>query len=166
MAYTIRLTQSELYRHIQASIIQNFAFTQPSPHIYTLIILAGIPVEGKSPECLICMKYRIIILIIIISLGQIFYRILQTHHACTCARAHTHARTRMHTHVYTRAHTQPSRPSPSAAKAITIHRRPVVTASSAGIHRGAPFIAGSMVIEINSMRYPPEFPDNLEVFRV
>ena len=38
-----------------------------------LIELAGIPVKGKSSVCLICMKYRIIILIIIIiSLGQIF----------------------------------------------------------------------------------------------
>ena len=33
---------------------------------YILYILAGTPVEGKSSECLICMKYRIIILIIII----------------------------------------------------------------------------------------------------
>ena len=31
----------------------------------------------------------ILVIIIIISLGQIFYRILQTHHACTHARAHT-----------------------------------------------------------------------------
>ena len=45
------------------------------------------------------MKYRIIILIIIISLGQIFYRILQTHHACTHARVHT--RTREHTCAHT-----------------------------------------------------------------
>ena len=29
-------------------------------------LLAGVPVEGKSSVCLICMKYRIIILIIII----------------------------------------------------------------------------------------------------
>ena len=51
--------------------------------------IVGIPVEGKSSECLICIKYRIIIVIlIIISLGQIFYRMLQTDHACT------HARTR------------------------------------------------------------------------
>ena len=37
-----------------------------------LSILAGYTVEGKSSVCLICMKYRIIFLIIIIiSLGQI-----------------------------------------------------------------------------------------------
>ena len=76
-------------------------------HFVLIIIytLAGIPVEGKSSECLICMKYRIILIIIIISLGQIFYRILQTHHACTHARVHTrtraHACTRTHTHAHT-----------------------------------------------------------------
>ena len=125
------------------------------------------------------MKYRIIIVIIIISLGQIFYRILQTHHACThtcvhtrtrahaCAQhAYTRARARPHTHARTDVHTQPSPPSPSAALAIAIHRRPAVTASSAGIRRGAPFIAGSRVIEINNTRKTPAFPDNLEVFRV
>ena len=138
------------------------------------------------------MKYRIIILIIIISLGQILYRILQTHHACTHARVHTrkrahacahthastraharprahtraHARTRAHTHARTHMHTQPSPPSPCAAQAIAIHRRPAVTASSAGIHRGAPCISGSRVIEINNTSKPPEFPESLEVFRV
>ena len=36
-----------------------------------LCILAGVPVGGKSSVCLICMKYRIIILIIIIKrLGE------------------------------------------------------------------------------------------------
>ena len=102
------------------------------------------------------MKYRIIILIIIISLGQIFYRILQTHHACThacahtCAHAYTHARTHMHIHSRRRRHRPP-------------HRLSLFTAC---IHRGAPFIAGSRVIEINNTRMPPEFPDNLEVFRI
>ena len=51
------------------------------------------------------MKYRIIILIIIIiSLGQICYRILQTHHACTHARMHTRAHARIHARAHTRAH--------------------------------------------------------------
>ena len=93
-----------------------------------LIGLAGIPVEGKSSECLICMKYMILILIIIIiSLGQIFifYRILQTHHACTHARAHTrmhahacartHAFTHVRTHVRTHVHTY-------TAVAVTVRR--------------------------------------------
>ena len=88
-------------------------------------LLAGIPVEEKSSECLICMKYRIIIVIIIISLGHICYRVLQTHHACTHARVHTLtcAHARANTRAHTRAHTKPSPPSPSAAQAIAIHRR-------------------------------------------
>ena len=32
----------------------------------SLLLLAGVPVGGKSSVCLICMKYRILILIIII----------------------------------------------------------------------------------------------------
>ena len=71
----------------------------------TLFPLAGrhIPVEGKSLECLIGMEYRIIILIIMISLGQIFYHILQTHHAC----AYTYVRTACactHSRIHVRAH--------------------------------------------------------------
>ena len=50
-------------------------------------LLAGVPVGGKLSVCLICMKYRIIILIIIIKrLGEI----LLSYMANT---AHTHART-------------------------------------------------------------------------
>ena len=84
-----------------------------------LSVLAGIPVEGKSSVCLICMKldhHFNYSCIIIISLGQIFfYRILQTHHARAhtltrahiCAHMRTHVHTRAHTctHVHTRAHT-------------------------------------------------------------
>ena len=108
-----------------------------------LHVLAGIPVEGKSSECLICMKFRIIILIIIISRGQIFYRILQTHHACTHARGHTrmraytnararhaytheHAGIQAHTHARTREHTC----THTAVSAITV-RRTVYRYSSA-----------------------------------
>ena len=40
--------------------------------IIIIIITSRVPVEGKSSVCVICIKYRIIILIIIIiSLGQI-----------------------------------------------------------------------------------------------
>ena len=55
-----------------------------------------------------CLKYRIIItIIIIISLGQILqYRIFQTNtHARTHARTHTHASTHARTHARTHAHT-------------------------------------------------------------
>ena len=84
-------------------------------HLITLLLkqsfihTSRVPVEGKSSVCLICMKSRIIILIIIIiSLGQIlvsynsacvhdvFAILLQTHHVCTHARACMHARA--HTH--------------------------------------------------------------------
>ena len=84
-------------------------------HMVRYKSLAGIPVEGKSSDsqCLICMKYRIIILIIIIiSLGQILYCILQIHHACAHARAHK--RTRAHARACTRAHT--------AVAAVTVRR--------------------------------------------
>ena len=75
--------------------------------IYTSRVL----VEGKSSVWLICMKYRIIILIIIIiSVGQILLSdtaipaiiiiiiILQTHHACTHTRMRTDAHACAHTH--------------------------------------------------------------------
>ena len=60
-----------------------------------------VPVEGKSSMCLICMKYRIIILIIIIislALGQILLSYI-----ANTSGMHTHARTRMreHTHTHT-----------------------------------------------------------------
>ena len=58
-----------------------------------------VPVEGKSSVCLICMKYRIIILIIIIiRLGQILSYIANTSrmHACPRVRAHTRRRTGYH----------------------------------------------------------------------
>ena len=57
--------------------------------------------------CLICMKYRIII-IIIISLGKISLSYIANTsrmHACTHARTRTHAHTREH------AHPHPRRPS-------------------------------------------------------
>ena len=86
-----------------------------------------VPVEGKSSVCLICMKYRIIIvIIIIISLGQI----LLSYIANT---SRTHANVRTHTHTHMRAHTH----TPAVATAIqvsAIHRRPPVAARSAGIH--------------------------------
>ena len=36
-----------------------------------IINTSRVPVEGKSSVCLICMKYRIFLIIIIINLGQI-----------------------------------------------------------------------------------------------
>ena len=101
------------------------------------------------------MKYRIIILIIIIiSLGQIFYRILQTHHACTHARAHT----RMCAHAHARAHTcRYTKPSPpSAAQAIATRCRPTVTVRPATMPTAG--------YSNNHTHWRPNYPDILDVF--
>ena len=53
---------------------------------YYYYVLAGVPVGGKLSVCLIwnCMKYRIIILIIIIKrLGEILLSYMATHHTRT-----------------------------------------------------------------------------------
>ena len=109
-----------------------------------------VPVRGKSSVCLICMKYRIIMLIIIIiSLCQILLSYISNTsrppHARvrtrTRSRAHTHApthaRPRMrppqhppthpHTHTHTHTHT---------AVAVAIRWRPTVAARSAGENAG------------------------------
>ena len=59
-----------------------------------IFILAAIPVEWKSSLCLICMKYRIIILIIIIiNLGKTFLSyIANTSRTHMREHAHTHCR--------------------------------------------------------------------------
>ena len=71
-----------------------------------LDVLAGIPAEGKSSVCLICMKYRIIILIIIIiSLDKILSSYIANTsrtHACTDVRTRILAHTRAHAHPHTR----------------------------------------------------------------
>ena len=71
----------------------------------TLFSLAGrpIPVEGKSLACLIGMEYRIIILIIMISLGQIFYHIYIANTSRIHVRAH-----RLHAFAHTRTHAPPA----------------------------------------------------------
>ena len=86
-----------------------------------LIPLAGIPAEGKSSVCLICMKYRItILIIIIISLDKI----LSSYIANT-------SRTHRLTHVHTRVHAHPdTRPS-----LFAVSVRPTMTPS----WLGAPF---------------------------
>ena len=63
--------------------------------------------------CLICMKYRIIILLLSLSAWvKYYYRILKTHHArmhacmhaCTYMHTHTHIHTHTHTHTHTHMH--------------------------------------------------------------
>ena len=85
---------------------------------FNYLITRRVPVEGKlSSVCLICMKYRIIILIIIIiSLGQILLSYIANTsctHACQRTRAHACAST--HTAVAT------------AVQVSAIHRHPPVT---------------------------------------
>ena len=83
-----------------------------------LIIITSrrVPGEGKSSVCLICMKYRIIILIIIIiSLGEILFSyIANTSRTHALTRARTHARKHMHARprASERAHTTHTQSSP------------------------------------------------------
>ena len=79
--------------------------------------------------------------------SNIFYRILQTHHAR--ARAHTHARTRVRTHV----HTHPPPPSPSAAQAIAIRWRPTNSDGSLRLRQFR-----SLAIQINTRTGDPIQP--------
>ena len=62
-----------------------------------------VPVEGKSSVCAISMKYKIMILIIIIiTLGQILSSYIANTsrtHACMHARTHARPHTRAHTHT-------------------------------------------------------------------
>ena len=87
--------------------------------------------------CLICMKYRILILIIIIiSLGQILLSYI-----ANISRAHTHA------HMHVGAHTHTHTAVATAVQVSAIYLRPTVTDRSAGIH--------SRFIEINTRATHP-----------
>ena len=67
----------------------------------SLTHIRRVPVEGKSSVCLICMKYRIIILIIvIISLGKNIIIVYCKHI--------THARMDGRTHAHTHPHAHPT----------------------------------------------------------
>ena len=69
--------------------------------IRSIILTRRVPVESKSPVCLICMKSTIIILvIIIIRLGQILLSYI-TNTSRTHVHARTHTRTRMREHTHT-----------------------------------------------------------------
>ena len=84
-------------------------------------LTSRVPVEGKSSVFLICTKYRIIILIIIIiSLGQILLSYIEntSHHARTHARMHTHRRAFQVSAVRWVSGTQPWRPVPLATMGV------------------------------------------------
>ena len=113
-------------QHTEADfIVEEMGAFEEDGAALLITVTRRVPVEGKSSVCLICMKYRIIILIIIIiSLGQILLSYIantsRTHAPCQRTRAHACAST--HTAVAT------------AVQVSAIHRRPPVTARSAGIH--------------------------------
>ena len=94
--------------------------------VWQIMCTSRVPVESKSPVCVICMKYRIILLIIIIiSLGQIILSYMANTsrtHACIYARTHTHTRahTRAHTHVHTRAHAHARPPTAVTIKVVAV----------------------------------------------
>ena len=83
-------------RHLQRRSRKNFDLQFANCDRLACILkdsyTSRVPVEGKSSVCVICMKYRIIILItIIISLGQI----ILSYMAYTSS---THSRMHAHTH--------------------------------------------------------------------
>ena len=121
-----------------------------------------VPVEGKSSVCLICMKYRILILIIIIIiLGEILLSYIantsRTHalaHVRTRARTHAHARTHTHTHR-AHAHTRTHAHTHTRTHAHTHTHRRLSSGSMLLWRRSVTklrpsFMAGSWVIEINT----------------
>ena len=119
-----------------------------SPVYLRIGITSRIRVEGKSSVCAISIKYRIIILIIIIiSLGQIFFIVYCKHI--------THARTHAHTHVLT--HTAVA--AVTAVQTISIRWRPTVMARSTGDNAGHGHSNKHTCWRI-------DFPEVLDIFRV
>ena len=125
-----------------------------------LCLTSRVSVEGKSSVCLICMKYRIIVLIIIIiSLGQIILSYM-ANTSCTHVRTHTLARARTH---------RPTHPPPSPSRLSLLHGRCVPNhdedTPSFQLFRW-PWMAGRCFIEINSRVCEAVFEIVLDVFRV
>ena len=114
------------------------AFYHPL-YIYT----RRVPVEGKSSVCLICMNYRIIVLIIInISLCELLLSpIANTSRTHALARTRTHARAHAQTHTYHRIRSGSMR-----------RWRPRVTTLTPS------FMAGNWVIQINTRACDPISP--------
>ena len=113
-----------------------------------IIDTSRVPVEGKSSVCLICMKYRIIFLIIIIiSLGQILLSYI-ANTSRTHERTHTHACARTHANACT--HTPHASPSPYCYSMGMC--QPTVTARSADDN------SWSLAIEINTGTGGPVSP--------
>ena len=135
-----------------------------------LLLLAGIPVEGKSSMCLICINnYSILILITgILSLSawvKYCYRILQTHHARTRAHTRAHACAHTCTNVHKRAHT-----CTHTAFAAVAASPPYMLSLFGGAQ---PTVAASPLATMpvaghsnQNTNWRPDLPEVLEVFRV
>ena len=119
---------------------------QMSTEFYNL--LAGYPLRGNHQCRLICMKYKIIFLIIIIiSLGQILLSYIANTsrtHARTDARTHARIQTRTNRRAHTpaRAHTHTHRRRSGYRYSMSLWH-PTVSARSAGDN------GWSLAIEIN-----------------
>ena len=103
-----------------------------------IMITSRVSVEGKSSVCVICMKYRIIILIImIISPGKILLSYCKhiTH-------PRMHARTHAYTHTHGHTHTPTHRCRRSGCRCSMCHLTQVT-----GHWRS---MAGRFLIQINS----------------
>ena len=129
---------------------------------------AATDTQIQSPSvCLICMKYRIFLIIFIINLAQILLSYIastsRTHartHACTHARTDGRTHTRSHAPARTRAHTHPHTHTPPSPYRYSMSLcQPTVTARSAGDN------SWSLAIEINTGTGGPVSPEVLSVFR-
>ena len=109
---------------LEICIFPTFFFTHSYVFVIFISYLRRVPVEGKSSVCMICMKYRItILIIIIIRLGKILLYIANTSRTHACACTHVHACGSTHTHT-----------TVSAIQVSAIRWHSTVTAHSTGIH--------------------------------
>ena len=96
------LCSSEInfYRRMVKDVQQSWCL------VFRITVTRPVPVEGKSSVCLICMKYRIIMLIIIIiSMGKISLSyIANTSRTHSCMHARAHMLTLANTHTPTPTH--------------------------------------------------------------
>ena len=98
--------------------------------LYTLCITRQVPVEGKSSLCLICLKYRIIILVFYHYQPGSNITIVYCKHI-THARMHAHACMHMHARACARTHIHTHTPPSPWYRLVPFVLRPTVTARSA-----------------------------------
>ena len=126
-----------------------------------IMTTSQVPVRSKSSVCVICMKYRIIIIIIIIiSMGQLLLSyILQTHHT----RMHTHACT--HTRMHARTHARNTRRRSGCRCSMGRWRQTVTQLTP--LFDGSLAINGRSLVHSNKQSHGRHgFHEFLSVFRV